>query len=278
MRAAKRAFTEEIWEKLVHPQEDPFIAAVFMLLGHFVAATAARQHQAVGLRRKDRVDLAHDTSLAARVLRYVSQTLVLPVPDVFYADAEAQGLAMLNLQEKGVLTPAFVIGPGVAQRTSEPELVFEIGKGMAFLRPERFLRYAVSSPVALDIALRAALTLGGAGIGHGPHNGEVDKMTAELGRMVPRPVADQLGVVGQKLVSAHGEVINMQDWVAATDLTAARVGFVLSNDLPAAARVISAEPAASSPLGAKQRLKDLLLYSVSEDYFAVRKFLGLEVG
>ena len=41
--------------------------------------------------------------------------------------------------------------------------------------------------------------------------------------------------------------------------------------------MISAEPATTSPLVAKQRLKDLIAYSVSEDYFAVRKVLGLEV-
>jgi hypothetical protein len=41
--------------------------------------------------------------------------------------------------------------------------------------------------------------------------------------------------------------------------------------------VISTEPAASSPLPAKQRLKDLLAFSVSEEYFSVRKFLGLDL-
>ena len=36
-----------------------------------------------------------------------------------------------------------------------------------------------------------------------------------------------------------------------------------------------AQPVSSLP--AKERLKDLLSYSVSEEYFAVRKHLGLEV-
>src|SRR5258707_14373191 len=44
MRTAKRTFTDEIWAKVAHPDEDRFVAAVFMLLGHFVAATAAHQH------------------------------------------------------------------------------------------------------------------------------------------------------------------------------------------------------------------------------------------
>jgi hypothetical protein len=276
-RPAKRAFNDEIWTKVVHPDEDRFIAAIFMLLGHFVAATSAQQHQMVGLKRRERVDLAHDDRMPSRVLRYVSQTLDLPAPDLFFKESDPQTVSIFNLQEKGILTPAFVVGQGLVQRTSEQEIIFEVAKRMAFLRPERFLRYAVASPAALDIALRSALALGGSSVGPGIHNGEVGKLTDHLRRMVPKPVADQLAVVGRKLLSARGEVIDVQGWLAAADLTAARVGFVLSNALPSAARVISTEPASTSPMPAKQRLKDLLAYSVSEEYFAVRKFLGLEV-
>jgi golgin subfamily B member 1 len=277
LRSAKRNFTDEIWARMVHPDEDRFVAAVFMLLGHFVAATAAQQHQAVGLRRKERADMARDDRVPLPLLRYVAQTLELPAPDVFFRDGESQSLSLLNLQEKGVLTPAFVIGQGFGRQVEHQDVVFELGKRMAFLRPERFLRCAVPSVSALDIALRSALALVGAGIGPGIYNGEVDKLTDQLRRMVPKPVIEQMAVVGQQLLSARGEIIDMERWMAATDLTAARVGFVLGNELPAAARVISTEPATISPLPAKQRLKDLLSYSVSEDYFAVRKFLGLEL-
>jgi tetratricopeptide (TPR) repeat protein len=276
-RPAKRAFNDEIWQKLLHPHEDRFLDAVFMLLGPFVAAQSAQQHQAVGLRRKERVDVAADSRPATRVLRYVSETLELPAPDLFFRQTDPQGLSLYNLQERGVLTPAFVVGRGAEQRGGELELVFEMGKRMAFLRPERFVRYAAPSVTALDIMLRAGLALSGAPIGPGAYNGEVDRLTADLRRLVPRTVSDELVTVGRELVSARGEIIDLSAWVAAADLTAARVGFSLTNDLPAAARVISTEPSAASPLSAKERLKDLLAYSVSEEYFAVRKFLGLEV-
>jgi len=246
-----------------------------MLLGHFVAATTAQQHQAVGIKRKDRVDVGRDDRPTLRVLRYVAETLGLPAPDLFFTDAETHGLSLLNLQEKGLLTPALLIGQGFAQRCSEGDLIFEVGKRMAFLRPERFLRSALPSPGALDVTLRAALALAGAPIGNGAHNGEVDRLTDHLRRLVPRPAAEQLTVVGRKLLAARGEVIDMEAWMAAADMTAARVGFVLANDLGLAARMIATEPAGGSPLPAKQRLRDLLAYSVSEDYFAVRKFLGL---
>jgi hypothetical protein len=41
----------------------------------------------------------------------------------------------------------------------------------------------------------------------------------------------------------------------------------------AAAQVIVADPTDASPLPAKRRLKDLVAFSVSEDYFAVRAAL-----
>ncbi|HXI55093.1 MAG TPA: SIR2 family protein [Polyangia bacterium] len=277
VRATRRKFTDEVWPRIVHPQEDPFVAAIFILLGHFVAATTAQQHQTVGIKRKDRADVARDDRPSARVLRYVAQTLDLPAPDLFFSDAESQALSLLNLQEKGVLTPALVIGQAFAQRSTEHDLVFELGKRLSFLRPERFLRSALPSAAALDITLRAALALAGASIGNGSHNGEVDRLTDHLRRLVPRPVSDQLAVVGRKLLAAHGDVIDTEAWMAGSDMTATRVGFVLANDLNTAARMISAEPPGLSPLPAKERLRDLLAYAVSEDYFAVRKFLGLEV-
>jgi hypothetical protein len=276
-RAAKRPFNDDIWLRVIHPDEDRFIDAIFMLLGPFVAAAAAQQHQVVGLRRKERVDVATDQRVPTRVLRYVAEMLEMETPDLFFKESEPQSLTLVNLQEKGVLTPALVIGKGIEQRGSEVELVFEMAKRMACLRPERFVRSAVPSAPALDIALRAALALGGAPIGSGVHNGEVERLTADLARIVPKPISDQLAVVSRKLVSARGDAIDMPAWMGAADLTAARVAFTLTNDLASATRVISTEPIAGSPVSPKERLKDLLAYSVSEDYFVVRKVLGLEV-
>jgi tetratricopeptide (TPR) repeat protein len=278
LRAAQRAFNAEVWQNVAHPDEDRFVAALFGLVGEFVAAAAAQQHQAVGLRRKDRVDLAQDERPPARILRYVASVLELPAPDLFFRDGDPERLSLLNLAEKGALTPAMVVGGGVAAaRPSDPELAFELGKQVALLRPERLLRFALPSAEALDVALRSALLLVGAGIGPGAHNGEVDELADELRRTVPRGVIEQMTVVGQELLASRGEVIDMQAYLAATDLSAARAGLVLAGELPAAARVISSEPASTSPLAAKQRMKDLIAYSVSEDYFAARKILGLDV-
>jgi hypothetical protein len=42
--------------------------------------------------------------------------------------------------------------------------------------------------------------------------------------------------------------------------------------------VIEASPEDSSSVGRKQRLKELLAYSISEPYFELRKRLGIALG
>jgi hypothetical protein len=66
-------------------------------------------------------------------------------------------------------------------------------------------------------------------------------------------------------------------WIVASDLTAGRAALALCGDLGAAARVIAAEPSGQSPLPARERINDLLAFSVSEDHFAVRAALGMHV-
>ena len=65
--------------------------------------------------------------------------------------------------------------------------------------------------------------------------------------------------------------------MVATDLSASRAALGVTGDLAAAARVIASEPTAST-LPVKDRLKDLIAFSVGKDYFVSRRLLGLEIG
>lgn len=273
---AMRKMDHEQWQKVVHPKEDPFISGLFALLHQFLALTTAQRHQTVGVKRSERIDLTSDW-LPAAALRYVSSSMELPLPDLFMRESDPQTVSIYNLRDRGGLTPALVLGQGFMQWSSQWEVVFDLGKRMAFLRPERFPRFALMTPAALDVAVRAALALGGAPIGHGPHNGEVERTRSQLAELVPQPLAHELSLAAKRFLEARGEVIDIPSWIAAADLTAARAAFVLSSDLPSAVRVLSAEPAGLTPIPLAERIKDLVAYSVSEEYFAVRQAMGLQV-
>lgn len=267
---------DDLWRKIVHPDEDPYIDALFALLAPALAMTCAQPHQAIGVRRGDRVDLSGNDWFPAVALRYVSTRMEIPLPDVFVKQNEPHASIVQNLRDKAGLAPALVLGQGFTQWSTQWEVVFDLGKRMALLRNERFPCVALLTPAALDIGVRAALALGGCPIGSGPHNGEIDRTTRLLGELVPKPLAEQLAVVARKFTEARGTTIDVAAWRTAADLTAARAAFVISSDLPAAARVLAAEPSGVSALSAQERLGDLLAFSVSEQHFAVRHALGLQ--
>jgi hypothetical protein len=156
-------------------------------------------------------------------------------------------------------------------------VIFDLGKRMVLMRSERFPRFALGTPALLEIAVRAGLLLGGCPIGNGAHGGEVDKMAKVIDPLLSSALRAELKVVAKKFVEARGDRLDLLGWIVAADLTAARAALALCGDLGAAARVIAVEPSGQSPLSARERINDLLGFSVSEDHFAVRAALGMHI-
>jgi hypothetical protein len=78
-----------------------------------------------------------------------------------------------------------------------------------------------------------------------------------------------------KLLQSGG-AIDLKKWVAAIDLTADRAGFLLAHDLATAAEVMRATEDAAS-VAAKERVKEVVLFSIGEDYFELRQKLQVTV-
>jgi golgin subfamily B member 1 len=269
----RRRLTEELWQKaILHPGEDRHISAIFASMVGGIAGTTAQPPTAFNLSPRDRVDLDKDGHLATRVFRYASTVLAIdPEPQLYWADGD--GFRVANTADKGKLSPSVLAGAAVRDKDSERELAFELGKRLAYLRPERYVNYALGSLPRLETAFYGALAASGY---KRPDDvdAEAAKMAGELERAVPSAVLDQVASIAKKmgLTRQNGVVAG---WRTATDLTANRVGLILCNDLETAARLVAVESGAMSTLPVKERLRDLLAYSVSEGYFQVRKHMGL---
>jgi hypothetical protein len=170
-----------------------------------------------------------------------------------------------------------VIGNGSDQFTSQSQVVFDLAKRMVLLRPERFPRFALGTLSALDIAVRAGLQLGGSPIGPGDHGDEVNKMAKRLDGLLPTPLRTELKGLAKRYVDACGNKVDIADWIVASDLTASRAALVLCGDIVAASQVLAIEPSGQSTLSVQERVKELLSFFVSDDHFAVRAALGVQV-
>jgi tetratricopeptide (TPR) repeat protein len=267
----------ELWRKVVHPEENPYLDALFALLSPAIAMTTAQPQKVLGIDKKDRIDLSTDTWPYAPALRYVANTIESTVPDVFIKRDAAGTVSLVNLKDKNTLAPALVVGIGFGQLTSQSEVVFDLAKRMVQLRPERFPRFALATGAALEIAVRAGLQIGGSPIGMGAHGEEVNKMAKHLDSLLAAPLRAELKVLAKRYVEACGTELDIAKWVIASDLTASRAALALCGDIVAAGRMLAIEPTGTTPLSVSERMNDLLPYFVSEDHFAVRAALGLQV-
>ncbi len=276
---AKRPLTSDLLRQcVVHPGESAYLDGIFAATASAISATTAQKHENLGLRRKDKNDPNSDPRIGAQLYRYVSETLALsPAPELFLRPEQPTAITLHVAQDKGIVVPAMVLAGGIVDKAKERELVYELARRLSLVKPERILRYALGGAERLAGALEAVLYVTGVAA-QAPTDAEAQGLADQLRRTLPAPVLTQVGALASQLVSSAGEDgVDLEHWVVATDQTASRTGFLLCNDFEVAARAIAAEPQLPGGPAPKQRLKELLGYSCSEEYFTVRKYLGLEV-
>jgi tetratricopeptide (TPR) repeat protein len=272
---AKSRMTDELWQKYTfHRNEDLYIGAILAIVAPVVGQMTAKAHKSFGLKRKERRDLATDQLLFSKVFNYVTSVLNVVQAELYLRPNQQTGLMLAHTKE----VPSFVVGADLLQGRPEKELAFAIAKQLSFLRPEHFLRRVLSAAAQLRTVFFAALRIANPQFPVPPSDvPEVDKILKHVAGKMHAGMLEQLATLVRKFAESKSEV-NLNKWWTATELTANRVGFILCNDLEVAAKMVSTEPAEHLSPPPKEKVKELVLYSVSEDYFQVRKQLGLSIG
>jgi golgin subfamily B member 1 len=277
---AKARLTEDLWKNIYHPDEDRFISHIFAAVSQAVAGARAKEHKDWGLKRKDRRDVATDQLLFSKVFNYVNQVLGVPQPELYLRPESPGELDMANAREKAHLIPSFVVGSSLLQGRPEKDLAYVVGKRLTFMRPDHFVRWPTVVPTVaeLKIVFLAALRLVQPKF---EVKADVQQPVGQyldlLKRSVPPQMVEQLSAVVQHFITAKGEA-DIHKWSNAVDMTATRAGFLICNDLEVATRLVQTEPVSIGVADPKDKLRDLILWSISEEYFTVREHLGLVIG
>jgi hypothetical protein len=98
-----------------------------------------------------------------------------------------------------------------------------------------------------------------------------------LRKLIPPQLMEQLGVVVQRFIATKAEA-DLHRWSNAVDYTATRAGYLMCNDLEVAARLVQAEPVAVGSVDPKEKVRDLVQWTISDEYFSLREQLGLTIG
>jgi tetratricopeptide (TPR) repeat protein len=275
---AKNVMTPETWGKLTHPDENRYISAIFGACWDGVARMKAAPHKEFGIKRKDRRQLQGDPLMFSKLFFYVTQILNVPPPEVFLVeDNKPADIQLANAIEKNELCPSFVVRPHLLQGKSEREIAFLSARRLTFMRPEYYLKLLLPTNTELKVVVLSAIVMVQPRFPVPPDMVQlVQQYLPEMQKRMPPQVLEQLGAVVARFIQAAPE-INLAKWGHAVDATSHRAGFVVCGDLEVAARMVSAEPVVVGGPQVKDKIKELVLYSISEDFFTVRAQMGLTI-
>jgi hypothetical protein len=146
------------------------------------------------------------------------------------------------------------------------------------MRPEHYLRQVIQTNTELSVAIMAAIRLVSPNFNVPPDKIQlVEQYIGALRQYLPQASAEHLQLVVQKFVQSKAQ-LDMAKWAQAVDLTGHRTGLIISNDLSLAAKFIGSEPTTVGGMMPKDKIKDLLMYAISPQYFELRQLLGIAIG
>ncbi len=275
---AKQRMTEDVWKRVYHPDENRYIGAILGAIWQGAASIRAQPHKSFGLKRKDARAIQTDQLLFSKIFFYTAQVLNVPLPEVYLQDDQPGEILLANCIDRNQLVPAFVVRQNLLQGRPEKEIAFAAAKKLAFMRPEHYLKLALPTNTELKTAFLSAIVLVRSDFPvPADMRANVQVYLPEMQKRIPPQMFEQLNVVVSRFLQ-NAPKIDMAQWGHAVEATSHRVGFIISGDLETAARMVSAEPTVVGGPQAKDKIKELVLYSVSEDYFFVRHHLQLTIG
>jgi hypothetical protein len=268
---AQGCVTEADWLKnLLCPERDPRDEALVRALGEAAVSvgleTAQRKRRVPTLEPGSEQDPEKSTTMLARTLVWTARLLGLPRPRLYVLDAVTGELAVAPVQELSVLASR-ALGSG----QTLPELAFRWARCLVLLRPEHRLLTLFSEPGELDALARAML----AALGSSARLDSEAKLLARgLKRRLKGPALENLAAaVGSS--SAAEVLARLKVWAQSAERVAARAGLLATGNLALAARVTETSPLPGS--GAAEQIDDLVSFSLSDEYAALRERLGVAV-
>lgn len=259
-----------------HPQESSVIGEVFALVWPMIAVRQAHTLAMQGVTADRRVTVELGSSVSfARYLAYGCRIFEAPMPDLFMKE---QGLGVvldvLAAQRNGqqVMHPTVIAGRDVAAEMSEVVLRCRAGRAIAGLRPEAILASVLAEPHALAMAFWGAVWVAqGSEAVPAEHRPVAEDYGRHIVSYLSAANLDELRRLLERLTEGFDGVV----WRQGIVRTMNRAGFVLSDSIEVTAQVVMRVADDHSGLSTKERIADLIEYSVSRPYLDLRRKIGL---
>jgi hypothetical protein len=278
MLPVKGRVSNELWVKhLFHPDENLYVSKIMEMIAPAALQAKIAQLQSQGklpvLDKRFKQDPASSTVTFAKTFGWAAQVLGVPSPDLYVRNDVPGSIVAVP-----AVPPSSVAGQTVLTGFSPQELTFICGKHLAYYRGEHYIRTLFQTQAELTIMLFAGVMIAAPQTPM-PADMQVQiRATAqELAKYMQPVQMEGLRLVVKRFID-EGAKANVKRWNQAVEQTACRSGLLVCGDLDIAKKIIGAEPQLPGDLSPQDKMKDLLVFSVSEHYSNLRKSLGIAVG
>lgn len=261
--------TEENWIKqLFHPNEDPVVGKIYASIVNPLRTAKVQPLARFGFQPNEQQNPATSSVALVKSMGTVASALNLPLPAIFVRPQQAGGLGFVPSDPI-----ASVAGQSLLSGLRPEELAFVAAKHMSYYRNEHYVRVLFPTVQELTAILLAAIKIVKADQEVPPEALQTAQQLAPL--VNGDPVASEGLRKVVRVFFEQGGASNIKRWYQSVELTATRAGFLVCGDHEIARKMIQMEPGLPGDLAPNEKLKDVVLFSISENYFALRDALGI---
>ena len=264
---------DDFVQLLLHEDTDATLSAMLMLIEPAIVEARALPLEQMGYDPRYAIDLPQSPHPIAQTIFWAASVLGVDPPPTFENVNDPGGLSFLHAPQ-----PAIVLGRSALEAQLAPQAAaFIVARHIAYYRQGLYVRHLVPTGTGLKAWLFAAVKMIAPQFPIQPElENPMRESLAALQRGIVGPTRERLASLVAKLLSGGGS-LDLKKWVAAVDLTADRIGFLMAHDLQIAGELIKASSDDSSAVPVKERLRELILFATSERYFTLRAKLGLAI-
>ena len=270
--ARERVSVDEWGKVLTHPRVEPLVTAIFQIIEPAVLEKNAQSLEKLGYSASYALDLSMHPYPMSQTLYYAGGVLGMDLPMTFQNPQDPGGISFLHAQPPSIVLGAAALAAELPTQAG----AFIAARHLTYYRPGFYIRHLVATGTGLRAWLFAAIRLIHSAF---PVAEELEstimEKVASIEGLVSGPRRDQLASAVSKLL--QGGSIDLKSWVASVDLSADRAGLLVCHDLEVASEMIRASDEATAAIPHSERIRELTLFSVSRDYFAMRKRLGINI-
>jgi len=259
---------EDNWLKqLYHEDMNIDITNIFTVIIRGIVAAKCQPLQAVGMDVRAAVDPRTDPAEFSKLVNFgLGVTAATPMPLFYQTHQQGFGIVETN-------PPVMIAGGDAAEMKDYLGLAFRLGQELTLMRPGLFAKKVLKSGTELSAWLLAAVKIFAPQL---PVPGNLmgpvtEKLQPIRAAMQPGDNEKLQGYVQSFL--SHGANVDLKRWARAIDYTGDRVGLILCGDIAIGRRIIDGQ--AQDEKERAERIRELSLFVVSDDYFALRKKLGV---